>query len=92
MSVINIRWYSNTSFNVIQLLLGQTPIVDSELCKIRITNTANPGVYDTNDEIFSIYECLLDGDMNGDCIVDFSDLAIMASNWLQNANPYVPGE
>jgi len=32
------------------------PIIDSAQCSIRITNTANLGVYDTSNEVFSIYE------------------------------------
>lgn len=65
------------------------PLSDSEQCRIRITNAANLAVYDTNDEVFVIYECALDGDLTGDCIVDIADFAILASDWLQHANPYV---
>lgn len=64
------------------------PIVDSEQCKVRLTNTANLNVYDTNVEVFTIYECPLDGDLNGDCFINMNDLAIMALYWLQEGNPY----
>ena len=36
------------------------PLVDSDQCMVRITNAANLGVYDTNDEVFSIYDSSLD--------------------------------
>lgn len=64
------------------------PIVNSEQCKIRLTNTANLNIYDTTDGLFTIYECLLDGDLTGDCFININDFAIMASYWLQEANPY----
>jgi hypothetical protein len=64
------------------------PIINSEQCKIRLTNTANLNVYDTTDGFFTIYECPLDGDLTGDCFINMDDFAIMASYWLQEANPY----
>jgi len=64
------------------------PIVDSQQCVIRITNTANLAVYDSSNAAFSIYECQLAGDMTGDCVIDMNDFAVMALNWLQEANPY----
>jgi hypothetical protein len=64
------------------------PIVDSEQCKVRLTNTADLNVYDTTDGVFTIYECILDGDLNGDCFINMNDLAIIALYWLQEANPY----
>lgn len=85
----------NTWSNVYPPNVGNTgsynwlvPIVDSVQCRIRITNAANLGIYDTNDEVFSIYECSLDGDLTGDCVVNIVDFAIMALNWLQCGNPY----
>ena len=64
------------------------PIVDSDQCKVRLTNTANFNVYDTTDGVFTIYECVLGGDLNGDCFINVDDFAIMALYWLQEANPY----
>jgi hypothetical protein len=64
------------------------PIVDSEQCKVRLTNTADLNVYDTTDGVFTIFECILDGDLNGDCFINMNDFAIMALYWLQEANPY----
>lgn len=45
------------------------------------------GAFSRQGEIwsFSTPNCLLttaDGDLNGDCIVDFKDFAVMAGNWL----------
>ena len=64
------------------------PIVDSEQCKVRLTNTANLNVYDTSGEVFTIYKCPLAGDLTGDCFININDFAVMASYWLQEANPY----
>lgn len=64
------------------------PIVDSEQCKVRLTNVADLNVYDTTDGAFTIYECILDGDLNGDCFINMDDLAIIVLYWLQEANPY----
>lgn len=68
------------------------PIVDAGQCRIRITNHAQRGIYDISDDVFSIYECSLEGDLTGDCIVDIADFAVMASDWLRDANPYVSGD
>ena len=64
------------------------PIVDSEQCKVRLTNTADFNVYDTTDGVFVIYECTLAGDLTGDCFINIDDFAIIALYWLQEANPY----
>ncbi len=64
------------------------PIVNSEQCKVRLTNTADLNVYDTTNGPFTIYECTIDGDLTGDCLVNMSDFAIMAFYWLEEANPY----
>jgi hypothetical protein len=64
------------------------PIVNSQQCKIRLTNTANLNVYDTTEGFFKIYECTLDGDLTGDCLINMNDFVIMASYWMQEANPY----
>ena len=64
------------------------PIVDSEQCKVRLTNTANLNVYDTSDGVFTIYKCSLAGDLTGDCFININDFAVMALYWLQEANPY----
>ena len=64
------------------------PIVDSEQCVVRITNTANSAVYDTSDGVFFIYECVLEGDLTGDCIINLTDFAVMAISWLDCGNPY----
>jgi hypothetical protein len=64
------------------------PIVESQHCMIRISNTASPAVYDTSDAVFTIYECPLDGDLTGDCIVNMADFTMMAAFWLDCENPY----
>lgn len=64
------------------------PIVDSQQCKVRVTNAADFSVYDISDAVFTIYECFLDGDLTGDCEINMSDLAVMAAFWLERGNPY----
>ncbi len=64
------------------------PIVDSDQCIVRITNAANLGVYDTSDEVFSIYESSLEADLTGDLFAGIVDFAALALNWLQRGNPY----
>jgi hypothetical protein len=66
------------------------PIVDSQQCLVRVANADNLSVYDTSNAVFTIYQCLLEGDLTGDCIVNLADFAIMADDWLGCANPYNP--
>jgi hypothetical protein len=42
-------------------------------------------VFDTSNNIFTIITCPLEGDVDGDCAVDFYDFAALASDWLQSA-------
>jgi len=63
------------------------PLVDSQQCLVRIASRDNLRVYDESRAAFSIYECLLPGDITGDCVVDMTDFAILASCWLENAGP-----
>lgn len=66
------------------------PMVDAQQSRIRVSNMANPGVYDISNAAFAIYQCSLDADVTGDCIVDMYDLASMAAAWLECANPVCP--
>jgi len=55
-------------------------------------NTTTPGgtgtLYFDDLRLYSTFpECGLAGDINGDCVVNFKDVAILADNWLQE----VPG-
>jgi hypothetical protein len=59
------------------------PMVNSQQCLVRVVNTANLAVFDTSNAVFTIYPCPLEGDLDGDCSVDFYDLAVLASEWLQ---------
>lgn len=66
------------------------PLIDAQQCRIRISNMANPGVYDISNAAFAVYQCALDGDVTGDCMVDMNDLTRMAAAWLECANPVCP--
>lgn len=61
-----------------------TPMVDSDSCLVRITGVGNPKIDDATDGTFSIARCPVKpaADLNGDCKVDFADLAILAGEWL----------
>jgi hypothetical protein len=66
------------------------PMVDSQSCLVRLSSTVSPAVYDVSNGAFTIYQCVLPGDVTGDCIVNLYDLAAMALDWLECANPYDP--
>lgn len=66
------------------------PMVDAQQCLVRVSSAVNPAVYDVSNKTFSIYQCVLSGDVTGDCIVNLYDLAVMALDWLGCANPYDP--
>lgn len=59
------------------------PAVDSDQCLVRVSSTTRPGVHDVSDEAFAIVQCAMAADLTGDCVVNFFDLAIMATSWLQ---------
>ena len=66
------------------------PVVDSNQCLIRIGDPLDVAISDTSDETFTIFQCRkqLRGDLNGDCYVDFLDIAILAGDWLECGNPF----
>jgi len=59
------------------------PMVDSHQCAVRILNTTNPAVFDMSNTVFTIYQCPLQGDLDGNCSVDLFDFVIIASDWLK---------
>ena len=63
------------------------PIVDSQQCMVRVRNAADSAVYDTSNAAFTIYECVLDGDLTGDCVINLADFAVMADSWLESGYP-----
>lgn len=69
----------------------QVPMVDSATCRVRVSNSANPAVFDLSNANFSIYQCGVQGDLTGDCVVDLDDLASIAASWLECGNPYDAG-
>lgn len=64
------------------------PMLDSETCRVRVSNAANPGVADVSNADFTVYQCDLSADLTGDCETDLNDLAALAADWLACANPY----
>lgn len=69
------------------------PQVMSDQCLIRISDATAPEVYDTSDDVFTIFECQLESpaDLNDDCIVNLGDFVILAQEWLLNGNPFDEG-
>jgi hypothetical protein len=82
-SDVNLQDVANTGS-----YLWLVPAVNSNLCLIRIKNSADSAVSDTSSTPFAIYECDVDGDVTGDCYVNLNDLAVIADFWLDCGNPY----
>ena len=74
--------------------LWQIPqAIDSNQCKIKITDAAiPPAASDASNYVFTIFMCdeLLTADFSGDCKVDFTDFALFSGQWLTCGNPYDP--
>jgi hypothetical protein len=68
------------------------PVANSGACLLRLQDVHNPALRDTSDSPFAILTCQrqLAADVNGDCRVDFADLAILAAEWLACADPLDP--
>ncbi len=68
------------------------PDANSTQCLVRVSDANDPDVNDTSDGQFTIFICQrsLAGDLNGDCYVDFKDLAVAFAEWLTCGNPYDP--
>lgn len=39
-----------------------------------------------------VCETIVAGDINGDCIVNFKDFALLTSHWLEDSSPLLPGQ
>ena len=65
------------------------PEVTSNQCLVRISDVNDANIYDTSDNVFTIFQCLgpIPGDLNNDCYVDFLDFSIFAEHWLHTGNP-----
>jgi beta propeller repeat protein len=68
------------------------PVVDSNLCLIRISDTNGVIASDVSDGSFTIFQCdpLLTADLSGDCKVDFADFALFSDQWLVCGNLHDP--
>jgi hypothetical protein len=61
------------------------PQVTSNQCLIRLSDANDANMYDTSNNVFTIYQCQLLADLNHDCKVDFVDFAILANAWASNS-------
>jgi formylglycine-generating enzyme required for sulfatase activity len=68
------------------------PEVTSNQCLVRISDVNDANIFDTSDDVFTIFECQLvsRADLNDDCKVDFSDFSLFALDWLRTGNPFDP--
>lgn len=66
------------------------PEVNSNQCLVRISDVSNPAASDVSDTNFTVFQCTWQNyaDLNGDCYVDFDDLALFALQWLKCGNPF----
>ena len=60
------------------------PQEDSNQCLVRVSDVNNSDIYDVSDNVFRIYECTLQYDLNGDCVVNLADFALLVSEYLQD--------
>ena len=67
-----------------------TPVADSNQCLVRISSAVTSALFDTSDDVFTIYECTLFYDLDGDCWVTMTDFALFASEWLECGNSFDP--
>lgn len=70
--------------------LWQVPQVSSDHCLVLISAVGNPEINDTSTACFTIFPCTqLNGfDLNGDCLVNLFDIALLAGYWLACGNPF----
>jgi len=54
------------------------PAVDSQQCLLHLTDRTL-GTTDAGDQMFSIIQCQVRSDLDGNCFVDLADFAILAS-------------
>lgn len=68
------------------------PAVDSNECLVRVSDAGDPSVYDTSNNLFTMFICQgpIEGDLNEDCYVNFRDFAIFATHWLECGNRFDP--
>lgn len=64
--------------------IWSVPETVSDECLLRITDASDTEKYDISDNLFEIGGCSIIGDLDGNCYVDLSDFAILASNWLKS--------
>jgi alpha-tubulin suppressor-like RCC1 family protein len=66
------------------------PIANSQQCLVRASSSPVAYATDAGDAPFTIYQCTLQSDANGDCVVNIADFAIMAEEWLTSGFIFDP--
>jgi len=66
------------------------PDINSNHCLVWISDAGYPAAGDVSDDVFRIYVCTLVYDLNHDCLIDFFDFALIASEWLKCGDPCDP--
>lgn len=62
------------------------PQITSDRCLVRISYSAPLNIIDLSNASFMIYVCPLAFDMNYDCLVNFLDFRLLASQWLMDGD------
>jgi len=60
----------------------------SPTCLIRISDAQNSASFDVSNKLFQVFVCTLKYDLDGNCLIDLNDVALLAAEWLQSGNPY----
>lgn len=69
----------------------EVPEVNSQQSMLRISDTdypISPTFSDTSDSWFTMYVCEVNYDLDHNCVINFLDFALLASEWLQCGNPF----
>lgn len=69
----------------------QLPEATSQDCLLKIVDLNHAGLEDLTG-LFTIWQCqkTLHGDLNNDCYINLTDLALLASEWMDCGHPYDP--
>ncbi|AQT70046.1 Ser-Thr-rich glycosyl-phosphatidyl-inositol-anchored membrane family protein [Anaerohalosphaera lusitana] len=67
------------------------PEVESNQCLVYVAVADNSAVNDISKDTFLAYRCYeqLSGDLDGDCVVDLADLALLAESWMSRGRTLV---
>ena len=68
--------------------LWHTPVADSNQCLVQVSSAIVPSLIDTSDDVFTIYQCTLYYDLDGNCLVNMFDVSLLLTEWLKCGNAF----